>query len=659
VDVKEGTFLSAPNDSLTLVVKDYGITSVHPLPSALGDAGPTWRGPIGLIDPSLSVDLNIWHASPLVLLRLRPYDLLNWPWSVFVDFLYVLMNSLALFWYLWLVRRHPEAPWPAGKAGSRLNLLMQWVIGVCFVPLVLDLAQALTPGLDSEAVLSAIGLVLAIALWAVFRKRDQNTVGYLALVLLRAAMIALAAAAIIFGVVYAWWQLPFFIDYRVVAWVLDGAILTVVLYASVEVVLEVFAAESRITQNALWRFLLRATLILAVLAVSIPVATSDYRATGIGNTDSLLQTISASFQLLQYYAAYVVLIGLAAVLRRTVGSTDPRIRRLVVGVAFLLFVNFVVSIDPYFFLPLSFVLGLITFWLLLVVRTDERNGLLDDAQEIRDKRADLLDQLEKTSVARQLRSAVEALTKKVADGTMTMETFESRSAKVDAYLKAHEEGTSVQTASGKGRLGRRVVLAYGPGNDEWSNGLHGALIGLIIAVPWLIFYIGFFLFRAGQISSPVKPLVITDVVIFEPFSWALLGFFFGYFFTYFRGNTGLQKGLWVALVFSICMAPYWLTSPRSVPDALATALVVCTYILVFTGTGLWFDVESLRAGLGARFDWNSFGRLTGLGSITAFGSVVLATVGLALTSVLTGAVVSIAGLLLHAVGAPVPATPTH
>jgi hypothetical protein len=109
-------------------------------------------------------------------------------------------------------------------------------------------------------------------------------------------------------------------------------------------------------------------------------------------------------------------------------------------------------------------------------------------------------------------------------------------------------------------------------------------------------------------------------------------FFFGYFFAYIRGETGLKKGARVAAAVALCLLPVWVFS---LPSLLALLLLLAQTVLFFTLLGAWFDYYIFRKTLDNEFQWKKLLKFEDIPSLTAFASVVLASIGAAMTSVLT------------------------
>jgi len=217
-------------------------------------------------------------------------------------------------------------------------------------------------------------------------------------------------------------------------------------------------------------------------------------------------------------------------------------------------------------------------------------------------------------------------------------------------------------ALGRIKAGRDInpdALGFGPRESNWENGLYGGVRGLILALPTLLLVL-IRPFRDGL--SHHDPLLLLrpfqDMVIAVA-QWYAAGFFFGYFFPYLRGESGLKKGLYLSLAVLLCHLPIWIDELAS-PSARAALLFRVSAIVIFyMGLGVWFfDYRSFRQSLRDRFSWGKFLRFESTPGLTALGSVILGSIAAAVTSVVTGQFQAILGILTRLVTSePTPPGP--
>jgi hypothetical protein len=200
-----------------------------------------------------------------------------------------------------------------------------------------------------------------------------------------------------------------------------------------------------------------------------------------------------------------------------------------------------------------------------------------------------------------------------------------------------------------------VVLAVGPLPSQWENGLLAVGHGVLIALPLLLpAFVGYLAAGLGQ-ETPYFPLSLADQLVGAIGYWLVGAFFFGYYVTYIRGESGLTKGLRLAAAAVACLLPAWLLPVGSRTDLVAVLLRAGQTIVFFAVLGAWaFDYRTFRRALGTRFTWSRFARFGGLGNVTAAGSVLLASAGLAVASVLSGQLMAILSALVQLAFPQVP-----
>ena len=647
VQVPDADYLQSAADTLNLHVPDYRISSASPEPTTLSANAATWRGPAALPDDGIVAKLDLDVAGrPAVLLGLRPGDVLHFPGTLLVllELVEAVMNGLALVWYLWLRRRYQDLAWSGTAADRGVDRLMRVLIGLCFVTPLIDAVRTAAPTLRGfrpvspfpgyadvlvlATLLSGAGIATAVA--ATVRPRPARALWFWAWEYVRGVVLALWLVAAIWGLVALWGHTGRQVDPRVVAMVATAPMLAAVSVAALHV-----------AAGALWprvaAFLREpagrvVTGIVAAAAAALcwPVATLQSQPAP--NEDGIAWVVATAYYQIQYYAGYAVLIGVLGALKSGGDSRRRRNRRTALGV--LVFANFVVVVDPYFFgLPLSFVLWLVLLLTVVLARGEARHVLDDAAPTVVEHRAALLaEQAGAPAAPSPSGTDLAGLWRRIRPGKAERERGRALAA-----LPAHA---------------RERPLAFGPTGDRWSDGLLAAGLGLGLIIPWLAVSYAVFATRPGAYETPVLPLTVAFDVAGSVLAWLVIAFLFGYFFSDIRGRSGSRKGLLFSGIATLCVLPAWAASLESNAAALQTAILVCVNVLYVTAIGVIFDLRTAWAGLRDRFGLLAFARLSGLGSLGAFSSLLLASAGGALTTALTGGLVNLVAVAVHATGVP-------
>jgi hypothetical protein len=188
-------------------------------------------------------------------------------------------------------------------------------------------------------------------------------------------------------------------------------------------------------------------------------------------------------------------------------------------------------------------------------------------------------------------------------------------------------------------------LAFGPKSTAWENGLHGAQWAALLALPWYIIYIVAFL-RGTSFSSsyPLLDFLIDLLIIFS--RWASIGFVLGYFFPYLRGDSGLEKGLWLSLVVIVTSLPlYFLFNDNAIEwrSTLIWALQVLTQCILL---GLIaFDYATVRD---ERRGFQLLLELHGMRSLGLWTATLIAAIGTSAVTLLSTQAVSFFSLIVKA-----------
>src|SRR6185295_11432534 len=146
--------------------------------------------------------------------------------------------------------------------------------------------------------------------------------------------------------------------------------------------------------------------------------------------------------------------------------------------------------------------------------------------------------------------------KNIASGDLAPEEFLKRRQKLETYA----EGVRQDNDFFDELKAKDLALSLGPRPTNWDNGIHALKRGFIISLPFLLLYLLTFLIKQIRLDSSFVFLWTALRIITFVLDWAVYAFFFGYFFNQLQGESGLKKGLRVALVVIACLFPVWLAS---------------------------------------------------------------------------------------------------
>jgi hypothetical protein len=204
-----------------------------------------------------------------------------------------------------------------------------------------------------------------------------------------------------------------------------------------------------------------------------------------------------------------------------------------------------------------------------------------------------------------------------------------------------------------------TVLSIGPNTDDWINGRWCLKWGAALIAPFLLVYLLLLLVQSTYLSNSTFGfmLALNQVLTFLS-DWLIAAFFFGYYFRYIRGASGLQKGLRTACAMIICLLPAWLTHVSSKTDLIGLFFRGGQTFLFFTLLGMAaFDYATFRNALRGQFRWRTFARFGDMPSFTAVVSVLITTLGVGLTTVLTGQFKDLLAKLINAAFQQTPGPP--
>jgi len=299
------------------------------------------------------------------------------------------------------------------------------------------------------------------------------------------------------------------------------------------------------------------------------------------------------------------------------------------------------------YIPIPFLLGY--FLLSHFVRpTDYWEEYLQPFySRVVEKRPELLDQIINFNTAEDAYQTFrKKKAEKLSEGEITFDEYDTkikeRRQRLDALHQAAEiEGQSV----------KKLALTFGPHTSAWDNGWHGAKWALLFAIPWIVlFLLDFF---AESVPRQTYPLFgFFESLVFVIARWGVIGFVFGYFYPYLRGNNGLQKGLGLFLIIVLPMLPIAALNNSSIEGWQGTLFWVLQVFIQCLLLGLMaFDFMILKDGY---HDWKMLFEVHGMTSVGASVSTLVAAIVTALVTLWSSQAANLINVALKFVTAPIP-----
>lgn len=661
---------SSPDDSLSITTHDYTIQSIGPPPTRFDKNKMTWTGsgarPLTSVDDILrmkqsteEVKLQLAYkplASPqnfLRLAQLSPYTAWPYPGNVIPHLLLGLLRLIPMLWVLWLVRDSVLKITIAPGLRNDLYKLSTTLITLSLTETVLLIANGLSflgsrlaavaPSLGRFVVIQAAAslavLLLALLVWLLTWKA-ANRSWAIWLKRISAGMIKAALISIVLQIAY------FAGFHNVLARATCITIIVAVLFVLFWRLANVIR-HGALTRTHKYRlaFLTLIVLLTFVIPNLVPAFKFDVRL-----------NIFQSFSMLQSLLPYALVSGLLIVLKNVNALNHRLNRHLVLTVAFILFSGFVVGPTAHLFMiPVPFIISLVLFKRFLIHDFNKCSELDAVNNDVISERRRLIGDVLSYETAQHFQAHIEKLRDKVSSGDITLQEFEDRKSEIEKYAAEKERAST----HGNGIHAKSTVLGIGPRAEDWENGRWALKWAAALIAPFLVVYLLLLLLRPDGFSDTVFGFMFGfNQLLFFVADWLLSAFFFGYFFRYIRGNSGLEKGLRTALALIICLAPTWLTGISNKTELLGVLFGAAQTFLFFTLLGMGaFDYATFRGALRDQFRWRTFARFGSMPGLTAVLSVLVTSIGVGLTSVITGQFTDLLTTLLSAVFQQAPGPP--
>jgi hypothetical protein len=227
----------------------------------------------------------------------------------------------------------------------------------------------------------------------------------------------------------------------------------------------------------------------------------------------------------------------------------------------------------------------------------------------------------------------------VAGGQADLGTVLNRRAAFDRHLRKLEAALVLE----RGIDARQVVLGLPPVSSPWMNGMRATRLGLLLTTPILIVNYWAFFHGGGFYSSANVPLAVVVDVMTVIVTWAALAFFFGYYFPFLRGRSGVTKGIRLAILLAIVQIPVWLFTATSLWAIVFDGILLCEFVVFLALIGaVVFDYRSLRDALADRLNLVNYVRLVGMGGLLTLAGAGVAGAAASVLIALVGEVAKVA-----------------
>ena len=652
--------LADDRDCLTVVIADYTVKALSPQPSNLANNQAVWLGdPTANTEPMVKVALTYNpFSSPrsfFRLLQLGSPSLGPYPVSVIPVIWYGLLSLVPLLWLMCVAQQPLYARYFEQPGTPTIFRFGAKLIAVSVVVIILEADSGIAFLLYDFKPLATFGnfhssrfpllyfpflLLFFLLIWPVrsLLRRFWPGGGEQVRAMARGARGAVGIVVIVCSLYYAAYFSSKVAISILGTFLIAFCVLFYLHYYTQKLILPPAPERRQPRRN-----LVMAAGIIALLTVPTFRNVSEF---------DVLSYLSTFFYVVRDLTPYLVAVCLILLLRRPEGARWKE-HIFVLNLGLILFAGFLIGATPnLLMLPLPFLLAIWAYRRFLLAKASDRQKLEEVAADIIARRRYLIESVLANDAAQEIRTNWQQMKAKVISGDMELSEFESRKEQIMTYAATQESASTLKN----GLAAKDVVLSIGPERRDWRNGTIAVRKGSILMLPFLIAYASLLLLRGGIVVGEPFPLLtnVSSLLTFVA-DWLIAAFFFGYFFNYIKGDSGIQKGLRIACVIIVCLLPAWFSALSAPVEFYAVVLRAGQTLLFFMLLGLWaFDYRTFRDTLKSQFTWKSFSRFGDMTSFTAVVSVLLTSVGVGVTTVLTG---QFKDLLVHLIGAAVNAAP--
>ena len=174
--------------------------------------------------------------------------------------------------------------------------------------------------------------------------------------------------------------------------------------------------------------------------------------------------------------------------------------------------------------------------------------------------------------------------------------------------------------------------------NNLKNAEHATVYGMVISILLLSFLFRFIPLNFLSDNSLTNDIAfdLLFYVMIPCFMFTAASFCLGYFFIYFKGDSGWKKGFYLGLAIALAHLPYqYLISGKL--NLMFFLVPVMREILIMTLVGfLAFDFSTIRKIYGKDFSPKHLAQVEGIQNIIWLATIILSALGAAVTAWLTG-----------------------
>jgi len=328
---------------------------------------------------------------------------------------------------------------------------------------------------------------------------------------------------------------------------------------------------------------------------------------------------------------YGLALGVVLLLfRDTRPSSSPIVSRetLVLGI-YLFAVLLINSYSTWLLVPVPVLVGflLASTWLFRPEGDVERLRNVPAEKRLRQRRL-IQDVVDAGLAGAQFSAIQKSLTGKLNSAELSPGDYESKREEYRSYL---EQKLELETVA-KGVRSQEAVFAVG--GPELRDNVESALkTGAVLASgPFLIALYQFLPY--SRVSYPYPLMTLLSFIVSAAASWLLYAFFFGFYYAYLRGATGLTKGIHLFVALALPFAVYRLLNAESLTDMRPFLLWATQLFLFCSLLGLIsVDYRLLRAN---GFRLRDLTAVHNVPALSAYASTVVAALIPTVTALVTG-----------------------
>jgi hypothetical protein len=348
------------------------------------------------------------------------------------------------------------------------------------------------------------------------------------------------------------------------------------------------------------------------------------------------------FNLVGKYLLVVVI--LAWLYRQRQQSLEAELR-LALWLGPALFAFFLIGSAAYvFYVPIPLILGyfLARYWLFRMPDDASATAELQDGE----RREAIQELIRWRWLVRMRRIYQKMQDKKLQKSEITLTEHQTALVRFDSRADRLTGARQAQASQ------RTRALTRGPYDSAWLNAVVSVKYALLLTLVPVFLSIYRYVSTEWHSPYPIPALILQ--VLLELFYWLLIAFFFGYFYRHLRGNSGLGKGVILAIVIVLpymCLRLLMLQNLEQMAFFFIWASEIFAYCTIL---GLLaFDYETLRL---CGFSWQQLTAIHRTPTLSAFASTLLAAQGPLIIAISQGKILEIVNFALSFFGKLFPET---